>query len=71
MPLRTDYTFLNFKSFFMKICLQFTCILSCSHKKKKKLGIPYHVYFGVMYFDYSWLLQENGISMCSNGKNIL
>jgi hypothetical protein len=31
-------TFLNFGSFFMKICLLFACILSCFHKKKKDWG---------------------------------
>jgi hypothetical protein len=36
----------------------------------QKLGIPFQVYFRVRHFDYSWLLQENGISMCSNGKNV-
>jgi hypothetical protein len=36
----------------------------------KKLGISYQVQFRVRYFDNSWLLQENGISMCSNGKNV-
>jgi hypothetical protein len=34
------------------------------------LGRPFQVEFRVRYFDYSWLLQENGILMCSNGKNV-
>jgi hypothetical protein len=38
--LRTDDMFLNFRSFFMKICQQFTWTLSCFHKK---LGVPYQV----------------------------
>jgi hypothetical protein len=34
--LRTDDTFLNFRSFFVKICVLFACIPSCFQKKKKK-----------------------------------
>jgi hypothetical protein len=64
--LRTDNTFLNKRKFFVKICLQFTYILSCFHKQ---LEIPYQVESRIRCFDCSWLLLENGIIECSGGKN--
>jgi hypothetical protein len=35
----------------------------------KELGIPYQAQFAVWYFYYSWLLQENGISICNSGND--
>jgi hypothetical protein len=63
---KTDDTFVNCRSFLVKICVLFACIPSCFHTKNWGYIVPYQAQFRVSYFDYFWLLQENGRSKQSH-----